>query len=191
MQILDHMATTISEVRPELSKFAPKVVLIRINPEKIRDVIGSGGKVINEIIEKCNGVKIDIEQDGRVFIMHSDSEWIEKAKEMIENLTREVEIGETYDGVVVKIMEFGAFVQLWPGVEGMVHVSELDNKRVEKVTDFCKEGDKMTVKVLGIDDKGKIKLSHKALLPKASKESDNEAEPKIITIDMKKRLHKR
>ena len=199
-QILDHMATTISEVRPELSKFAPKVKLITINPDKIRDVIGAGGKVINEIIEKCNGVKIDIEQDGRVFIMHSESEWIDKAEEIIVNLTKEVEVGETYTGKVVKIMEFGAFVQLWPGCEGMCHVSELDNKRVEKVTDFCKEGDELTVKVIGIDDKGKIKLSHKALLPKPEKKQNNDsegenaessAEPKVITIDMKKRLHKK
>ena len=117
MQILDHMMTTISEVRPELSKYAPKVKMIRINPDKIRDVIGSGGKVIQEIIEKCNDVKIDIEQDGRVFVMHSEMEWINKAIEIIENLTREPVVGQIYPVKVVKIVDFGAFVELWPGCE--------------------------------------------------------------------------
>ena len=112
MQILDHMMTTISEVRPELSKYAPKVKMIRINPDKIRDVIGSGGKVIQEIIEKCNDVKIDIEQDGRVFVMHSEMEWINKAIEIIENLTREPVVGQIYPVKVVKIVDFGAFVEL-------------------------------------------------------------------------------
>ena len=126
MQILDHMMTTISEVRPELSKYAPKVKMIRINPDKIRDVIGSGGKVIQEIIEKCNDVKIDIEQDGRVFVMHSEMEWINKAIEIIENLTREPVVGQIYPVKVVKIVDFGAFVELWPGCEGLVHISELD-----------------------------------------------------------------
>ncbi len=164
MQILDHMMTTISEVRPELSKYAPKVKMIRINPEKIRDVIGAGGKVIQEIIEKCNDVKIDIEQDGRVFIMHSESEWIAKAVKIIEDLTREPEVGQIYPVRVVKIVDFGAFVELWPGCEGLVHISELDSKRVAKVEDIVHVDDEIVVKLLKIDDKGKLVLSRKALL---------------------------
>ena len=174
--ILDHMATTISEVRPELSPYAPKVIFFSINPDKIKDVIGSGGKTINEIIEKCNGVKIDIEQDGRVFVMHAEQEWNLKAKEIIENITREAEIGKIYTGKVVKIMEFGAFVELWKGCEGMVHISELDHKRVKEVKDFCREGDEIVVKVIGIDDKGKIKLSRKACFEKPKKEKEEKSE---------------
>ena len=174
--ILDHMATTISEVRPELSPYAPKVIFFRINPDKIKDVIGSGGKTINEIIEKCNGVKIDIEQDGRVFVMHAEQEWNLKAKEIIENITREAEIGQVYTGKVVKIMDFGAFVELWKGCEGMVHISELDHKRVKEVKDFCREGDEIVVKVIGIDDKGKIKLSRKACFEKPKKEKEEKVE---------------
>ena len=179
--ILDHMATTISEVRPELSPYAPKVIFFRINPDKIKDVIGSGGKTINEIIDKCNGVKIDIEQDGRVFVMHAEQEWNLKAKEIIENITREAEIGKIYTGKVVKIMEFGAFVELWKGCEGMVHISELDHKRVKEVKDFCREGDEIVVKVIGIDDKGKIKLSRKACFEKLKKEKEEKPSEEVKT----------
>ncbi len=164
MHILGHMLSTISEVSPTLSPYAPKVKMIRINPDKIRDVIGSGGKVITEIIEKCNNVKIDIEQDGRVFLMHSETEWIDKAIEIIETLTKEAKIGEIYQAKVVKIMNFGAFVELWPGYEGLVHISKLDEKRVEKVEDVVHEGDEIIVKVMGFDDKGKIMLSRKDAL---------------------------
>ena len=174
--ILDHMATTISSVRPELSPYAPKVEFFRINPDKIKDVIGSGGKTINEIIDKCNGVKIDIEQDGRVFVMHAEKEWILKAKEMIEDITREAEVGKVYTGKVVKIVEFGAFVELWKGCEGMVHISELDHKRVKEVKDVCREGDEIVVKVISIDDKGKIKLSRKACFEKPKKEKEEKVE---------------
>ena len=164
MQILDHLATTIKEVRPTLSPFAPKVKMIRINPDKIKDVIGSGGKIIQDIIKECNDVKIDIEQDGRVFVMHSDSEWIDKAIKIIEDLTKEAKVGEVYQVKVVKIMKFGAFVELWPGYEGLVHISQLDVKRVEKVEDVVREGDEIVVKVLGFDDKGKVLLSRKEVL---------------------------
>lgn len=177
MQILDHMMTTISEVRPELSKYAPKVKMIRINPDKIRDVIGSGGKVIQEIIEKCNDVKIDIEQDGRVFVMHSEMEWINKAIEIIENLTREPVVGQIYPVKVVKIVDFGAFVELWPGCEGLVHISELDLKRVAKVEDVVHVGDEIVIKVLKIDDKGKLVLSRKAVLKQNVKPSSEEEKP--------------
>ena len=181
MQILDHMMTTISEVRPELSKFAPKVKMVRINPEKIRDVIGSGGKVIQEIIEKCNDVKIDIEQDGRVFIMHAESEWIDKAVKIIEDLTREPEVGQVYPVRVVKIVDFGAFVELWPGCEGLVHISELDSKRVAKVEDVVHVDDEIVVKLLKIDEKGKLVLSRKALLKPAVKKEEKETEENAST----------
>ena len=181
MQILDHMMTTISEVRPELSKFAPKVKMVRINPEKIRDVIGSGGKVIQEIIEKCNDVKIDIEQDGRVFIMHAESEWIDKAVKIIEDLTREPEVGQVYPVRVVKIVDFGAFVELWPGCEGLVHISELDSKRVAKVEDVVHVDDEIVVKLLKIDDKGKLVLSRKALLKPVVKKEEKEIEENTST----------
>lgn len=177
MQILDHMMTTISEVRPELSKYAPKVKMIRINTDKIRDVIGSGGKVIQEIIEKCNDVKIDIEQDGRVFVMHSEMEWINKAIEIIENLTREPVVGQIYPVKVVKIVDFGAFVELWPGCEGLVHISELDLKRVAKVEDVVHVGDEIVIKLLKIDDKGKLVLSRKAVLKQNVKPSSEEEKP--------------
>ena len=161
MQILNHMMTTISETRSELSEFAPKVKLIRINPEKIRDVIGSGGKVIQDIIKECNEVKIDIEQDGRVFVMHPETEWINKAIAKIEALTKEAKVGEIYQATVVKNMKFGCFVELWPGYEGLVHISNLDTSRVEKVEDIVREGDEIVVKVIGFDDKGKVMLSRK------------------------------
>ncbi len=170
MQILNHMMGTISETRKELSEFAPKVKLIRINPEKIRDVIGSGGKVIQDIIKECNDVKIDIEQDGRVFVMHAETEWIDKAIAKIESLTKEAQVGEIYQATVVKNMKFGCFVELWPGYEGLVHISNLDTSRVEKVEDVVREGDEIVVKVIGFDDKGKVMLSRKDAI--ANKKED-------------------
>ena len=169
MTILGHMLNTISTYRDEVSKYAPKVEMFRINPEKIRDVIGAGGKNITEIINDCNNVKIDIEQDGRVFVMHSEREWINKAKERIMDIVREAEVDKVYTGKVVKVVDFGAFVELWPGCEGMVHISELDEKRVKEVKDVCQEGDEIIVKVIAIDDKGKIKLSRKAVFAKTDK----------------------
>ena len=174
MQILDHMMTTISEVRPELSPYAPKVKMIRIDPEKIRDVIGSGGKVIQEIIENCNQVKIDIEQDGRVFIMHAETEWIDKAIEAITNIVREPEVGQIYPAKVVKIIEVGAFVELWPGCEGLVHISALEHHRVNKVEDVVQVGDEIVVKLVKIDEKGRLVLSRKEVLPKPEKKEENE-----------------
>ena len=172
MQILNHMMTTISETRNELSAYAPKVKLIHINPEKIRDVIGSGGKVIQDIIKECNEVKIDIEQDGRVFIMHAETEWIDKAIQKIEALTKEAKVGEIYQATVVKNMKFGCFVELWPGYEGLVHISNLDTSRVEKVEDIVREGDEIVVKVIGFDDKGKVMLSRKDAIA-APKKDEN------------------
>ena len=175
MQILDHMMTTIDAVRPNLSDYAPKVKMIRINPDKIKDVIGSGGKIIQEIIKDCNDVKIDIEQDGRVFVMHSESEWIDKAIATIEELTKEAKVGEVYQAKVVKIMKFGAFVELWPGYEGLVHISQLAKERVAKVEDVVREGDEIVVKVMGFDEKGKVLLSRKEVLG-GSKEPEQEKE---------------
>ncbi len=172
MTILGHMMNTISTYRDELSPYAPKVEMFRIDPNKIKDVIGGGGKTITEIINQCNNVKIDIEQDGRVFVMHSEREWILKAKQLIEDIVREAEVGKIYTGKVVKVVEFGAFVELWPGCEGMVHISELDEKRVKEVKDVCREGDEIIVKVLSIDDKGKIKLSRKAVFHQEKKETN-------------------
>jgi len=180
MQILDHMMTTIDAVRPNLSDYAPKVKMIRINPDKTKDVIGSGGKIIQEIIKDCNDVKIDIEQDGRVFVMHSESEWIDKAIATIEELTKEAKVGEVYQAKVVKIMKFGAFVELWPGYEGLVHISQLAKERVAKVEDVVREGDEIVVKVMGFDEKGKVLLSRKEVLG-GSKEPEQEKEKETET----------
>ena len=161
--ILDEiMLKQIAEPRKELSKYAPKIVTMEIKPDKIKDVIGSGGKVINKIIDET-GVKIDIEEDGRVFIYTSDSEKAKRAQEIIENITREIEIGEIYEGTVTKIMAFGAFMDLGGGKEGLLHISKISDKRVEKVEDVLKEGDKFLVKVLDIDNQGKISLTKKGL----------------------------
>ncbi|MBO7086339.1 MAG: polyribonucleotide nucleotidyltransferase [Bacilli bacterium] len=165
MTILGHMLNTINTYRDELSPYAPKVVMFRIDPDKIREVIGAGGKVITKIIEECDNVKIDIEQDGRVFVMHQDRKWIEAACEKIQDIVKEAEVDQIYTGKVVKIVDFGAFVELWPGCEGMVHISELANERVKAVKDVLAEGDEIVVKVIGIDEKtGKIKLSRKAAI---------------------------
>ncbi len=166
LQILENMNAVISEPREELSKYAPKVKLMMVDPDKIRDIIGSGGKTISAIIEACNDVKIDIEQDGRVIIMHEDSAAINKAMAMIEDIIRDVEVGEVYQGVVKRVEKFGAFVEIWPGQEGLVHISKLDHSRVEKVEDVVKVGDKIEVKAIGIDDKGRVDLSRKAVLKK-------------------------
>lgn len=161
--ILDKMNEAISAPRPNLSKYAPKIIIININPDKIRDVIGAGGKIINKIIEET-GVKIDIEQDGRVFIGSSDEEMIQKARSIIEGLVREVQVGEIYVGTVRRIEKFGAFVELIPGKDGLVHISQLSTERVAKVEDVVAIGDTITVKVTEIDPQGRVNLSRKAVL---------------------------
>lgn len=163
MTILDNMEATISEVRPEISKYAPKVKLMRINPEKIRDVIGPNGKQINAIIDKT-GVKIDIEQDGRVFIMHQNYENIDETIKIIEDIVREVIVGAVYTGKVTRIEKFGCFVEIFPGAEGLVHISQLDKERVAKVEDVVSIGDEIIVKVTDIDEKNRINLSRKQAL---------------------------
>jgi len=164
LQILDVMLAAIPEPRKELSKYAPKVKVMHINVDKIRDVIGPGGKIIQNIVEKCGQVKIDIEQDGRVIFMHTDVYFIDQAMKMVEDITREVIVGAIYTGKVVRIEKFGCFVELWPGQDGLCHISKLAEKRVERVEDVVKLGDIIQVKVLEIDDKGRVDLSRKAVL---------------------------
>ena len=170
MQILDTIAETISEPRPEVSKYAPKTMTFMIDPGKIKDVIGRGGEMITKIILEAsnvnavtdmNAVKVDLEDDGRVVIYHTDKEVIDKTANMIKDIVREVEVGKLYKGKVVKVEEFGCFVELWPGCEGLVHVSQLDEKRVEKPSDVVKVGDEILVKSQGYDKKGRLNLSRK------------------------------
>lgn len=170
LHILDNMLATISEPREELSKYAPKVEVMNIKPSQIRDVIGPGGKKINEIID-ATGVKLDIEQDGTVFIGHSDQSKIDEAKKTIEELTRVAEVGEVYMGEVKRIEKFGAFVQLFPGKDALVHISQLDNKRVNKVEDVVTMGDQFLVKVTEIDSQGRVNASRKVMLDKSKGES--------------------
>ena len=157
MFIMNKLLETIPEPRKELSKYAPKIIIFTINPEKIKDVIGSGGKTINKIIEQT-GVKIDIEDDGRVYVATPDEAMAQKAKKIILAIAEDLEVGKTYEGTVSKIMPFGAFVDLGGGKEGMVHISKLSDKRVEKVEDVVKIGDQVIVEVIKIDDKGRVDL---------------------------------
>lgn len=168
-QIREVMKGAISEPRKELSKYAPKFESFYIDKDKIKDVIGSGGKVINEIIEKCNQVKIDIEDDGKVTIYHTDKDSILKAKDIIEGITREVEVGEIFDGVITRVEEYGVFVSLFGDKEGLCHVSKLSNEYLNSAKDFARVGEKLKVKVIDVDNAGKIKLSHKEFAPKAEK----------------------
>jgi len=161
--ILDKMMRTISHPRGQLSQYAPKITVMNISPDKIRDVIGAGGKIINKIIEET-GVKIDIEQDGRVFIASPNADANEKAKAIIEGIVREVIVGEIYLGKVKRVEKFGAFVEILPGKEGLVHISQLSTERVAKTEDVVAIGDSITVKVTEIDQQGRVNLSRKAVL---------------------------
>ncbi|WP_282171610.1 polyribonucleotide nucleotidyltransferase [Cytobacillus firmus] len=163
MQILDSMLSTIEQPRKELSEYAPKILMMSINPDKIRDVIGPSGKQINKIIEET-GVKIDIEQDGTVFISSVNEEMNQKAKKIIEDIVREVEVGQMYLGKVKRIEKFGAFVEIFSGKDGLVHISELAEERVGKVEDVLSIGDELLVKVTEIDKQGRVNLSRKAVL---------------------------
>jgi polyribonucleotide nucleotidyltransferase len=164
MQILDVIEKAIPAPRAELSKWAPRIESFRINPDRIRDVIGSGGKIINEIIAQCN-VQIDIEDDGLVMITSVNPEGMTKAVEWVKQLTREVKVGEVFTGPVTRILDFGAFVEISPKQEGMVHISEIAPERINKVTDVLKVGDLATVKVIEIDSMGRINLSIKRAAP--------------------------
>ena len=164
-QIMECMMNAISEPRDHLSPYAPKVYMMKIEPDQIKDVIGTGGKTINEIIEKSNDVKIDIEQDGRVTIYHYDQQAIETAAKLIENIVRRAEVGEIYDGKVVRVEDKFAFVELFEGTNGFLHVGDIAHERINKASDVLKIGDIIKVKVTKITDKG-VNVSRKALLPK-------------------------
>ena len=168
-EILAELTSTIPEPRKELSPYAPKIEMMTIHPDKIKVVIGRGGETINAIIDET-GVKIDIDQEGHVSIASTDAAMIQRAKEIIEDLTREIEVGQVYEGTVRRIEKFGAFVEIAKGKDGLVHISELAHERVGKVEDVLALGDKVTVKVIEIDGQGRINLSRKALLPKEDKE---------------------
>lgn len=173
MKVLDVMTDAISEPRKEVSKYAPKTLTFMVDPEKIKDIIGKGGEMITKIIQDASGVisvndvnavKVDLEDDGKVIIYHTDKEIIEKTAKMIKDVIRVPEEGVIYKGKVVKVIDSGCFVELWPGSEGLVHISELDIKRVEKVTDIANVGDDMIVKCLGYDKRGRLNLSRKAAI---------------------------
>ena len=173
MQILDVIEAQIPEPRKEVSKYAPKTCTFMIDPEKIKDVIGRGGEMITKIIQECSGVvsvnddkavKVDLEDDGRVMIYHMDQEVIDRTRERIENIVREVEMGKVYNCKVVSIQDFGAFVEVWPGCEGLIHISQLDLNRVNKTSDVVSVGDEVLAIATGYDKKGKLNLSRKELL---------------------------
>ncbi|MCY8418614.1 polyribonucleotide nucleotidyltransferase [Bacillus spizizenii] len=174
MEILNSMLATLSESRKELSPYAPKILTMAINPDKIRDVIGPSGKQINKIIEET-GVKIDIEQDGTIFISSTDESSNQKAQKIIEDLVREVEVGQLYLGKVKRIEKFGAFVEIFSGKDGLVHISELALERVGKVEDVVKIGDEILVKVTEIDKQGRVNLSRKAVLREEKEKEEQQS----------------
>lgn len=165
IEILEKMLSVVSSPRKEMSQYAPRIIIMKINPDKIRNVIGTGGKIINEIIDET-GVQIDIEDDGSIFITSSDVQSSKKAQEWIDNLTHEVKAGEMFNAKVTRIMNFGAFAEILPGQEGLIHISELADRRVEKVEDIVNVGDVVPVKVIKIDEQGRINLSMKAVAKK-------------------------
>ena len=184
MEILDLMESVIPEPRKELSKYAPKIEILHINPDKIKDVIGKGGDMITKIILEAshvssvndvNAVKVDLQDDGTVLIYHQDQDIINATKEMIENVAREVEEGKVYTGKIVKVEDFGCFVELWPGCEGMCHVSQLAWERVDNPKKLFKVGDEIIVKAEGYDNRNRLNLSRKAALPKPERKEDKES----------------
>ena len=187
MQILDVIEEQIKEPRKEVSKYAPKTCTFMINPDKIKDVIGRGGEMITKIIQECSNVvsvnddkavKVDLEDDGRVMIYHMDQEVIDKTRERIENIAREVEIGKIYNCKVVDIQDFGAFVEVWPGCEGLIHISQLDLNRVNKTSDVVSVGDYVLAIATGYDKKGKLNLSRKEVLLKNKAKNEELKEEK-------------
>ena len=185
MEILDVMEKEIDKPREEVSKYAPKTVTFMINPDKIKDVIGKGGEMITKIIleasnvktvNEIGAVKVDLEDDGRVIIYHNDKDVIQKTRDMIENVAREVEIGKIYTAKVVDIHDFGCFVELWEGCEAFLHVSQMANERVEKPSDIVSVGDEIIVKATGYDKKGKLNVSRKEALPKPEKKEENKTQ---------------
>ncbi|MGX8834382.1 polyribonucleotide nucleotidyltransferase [Amedibacillus sp. YH-ame10] len=182
-QILENMLATIPAPREDVGTYAPKIEQFYIDPDKIREVIGTNGKVINKIIEDCNEVKIDIEDDGHVVIYHMDRASINKAADIIKNIVKVAKVGDIYEGKVVRIEKFGAFVNLFPGTDGLLHISKINNDRVEKVEDVLKIGDVIKVKVMEIDDRGRVNVSAKALLPKPEKKEEVKTETKEETAE--------
>lgn len=172
LEILDNMLACISSPREQLSPYAPKIAMMNIDPDKIKDVIGPGGKMINEIIAQCDNVKIDIDDDGKVVIYHNDYDTIEKAKQMISDIVRVAKVGDVYAAKVVRLEKFGAFVNLFGNTDGLLHISKISHHRVDKVEDVLKLGDIIDVKVTEIDNKGRINVSAKALLPKPKIEEE-------------------
>lgn len=172
LEILDNMLACISVPRTQLSPYAPKIAMMNIDPDKIKDVIGPGGKMINEIIAQCDNVKIDIDDDGKVVIYHNDYDTIEKAKQMISDIVRVAKVGDVYAAKVVRLEKFGAFVNLFGNTDGLLHISKISHHRVDKVEDVLKLGDVIDVKVTEIDNKGRINVSAKALLPKPKTEEE-------------------
>lgn len=172
LEILDNMLACISCPREQLSPYAPKIAMMNIDPDKIKDVIGPGGKMINEIIAQCDNVKIDIDDDGKVVIYHNDYDTIEKAKQMISDIVRVAKVGDVYAAKVVRLEKFGAFVNLFGNTDGLLHISKISHHRVDKVEDVLKLGDIIDVKVTEIDNKGRINVSAKALLPKPKTEEE-------------------
>jgi len=168
LHILSRMKETILEPRKELSKNAPRIYTMQVKTDKIRDIIGTGGKVIRGIIEET-GVKIDIDDTGLVNIASNDEASAQKAINIIKGIIEEAEVGKTYHGKVKKVVDFGAFVEILPGTEGLLHISQISHQRVNKVTDEINEGDEVLVKVIDIDKAGKIKLSRKEVMPKEKK----------------------
>jgi len=169
MHILEIMLQCLPEPRKDLSVYAPRVTVVKIHPDQIREVIGPGGKIINEIIARAGGkgvTEINIEDDGTVYISSTNAAYAAQAVDEVKNITREIQVGEKFVGKVTRIMDFGAFVEILPGTEGLVHISQLANQRVEKVTDIVKVGDTLPVVVVEIDSMGRLNLSHKATLPK-------------------------
>lgn len=172
LEILDNMLACIPSPRKQLSPYAPKIAMMNIDPDKIKDVIGPGGKMINEIIAQCDNVKIDIDDDGKVVIYHNDYDTIEKAKQMISDIVRVAKVGDVYAAKVVRLEKFGAFVNLFGNTDGLLHISKISHHRVDKVEDVLKLGDIIDVKVTEIDNKGRINVSAKALLPKPKTEEE-------------------
>lgn len=172
LEILDNMLACIPSPREQLSPYAPKIAMMNIDPDKIKDVIGPGGKMINEIIARCDNVKIDIDDDGKVVIYHNDYDTIEKAKQMISDIVRVAKVGDVYAAKVVRLEKFGAFVNLFGNTDGLLHISKISHHRVDKVEDVLKLGDIIDVKVTEIDNKGRINVSAKALLPKPKTEEE-------------------
>ncbi|WP_107841000.1 polyribonucleotide nucleotidyltransferase [Metasolibacillus meyeri] len=173
MHILEHMMTTINAPRASLSKYAPKIITIKINPDKIRDVIGPGGKQINKIIDET-GVKIDTEQDGTIYISSTDEEMNNRAKEIIESIVREAKVGEYYLSTVKRIEKFGAFCEIFPGKDGLLHISEIQEERTKAVEDVLKLGDQLLVKCIEIDNQGRVNLSRKVVIKEEKERAEQQ-----------------